>query len=636
MVGRVFWGAFICISVFNSAQGEPELWKANAVLIAGKSFSVTATFPLNIPNVVPDRFVAHLNLLNKTSTPKKWSFMPRPRAAKDNGEREWPYGAQGKILLDRNSQVYLLQKNLPLDVESDWSVQSGDAYSYEIVAYRGNQLLGASKPVEILATPNGEPDSIQLLAPASRSTESFLNTGRDDGPRKLFLVIPVFKELYNMNLAALLVAIANQDLHPFSPDHVHLVFNVNQTVETPQATRTENHETVEFLKALAHGEIPKVRSDDIFLKEASFRILAQGFQIHVVDHTNPGYPSRNIGRVRDDLIKYVFTRIGPEEHENTLIAWSDADSRESPHFLSSLHKTFCDPKIQYALLSLKFGTELGSSLQVFRRLITGDIAFAGYEFLDALQNRLPLSGGPRIIARASAFRAINGVPHSQIGEDRDTITKLHNKFPNGGTWLHQTPVEVSYRARTESYDGAYYLRHLNEPIELTSDDIRIFKKLEAKETQIRTDPNQNIYYKMRLFQLLAEREKAVRLRRALLLTIIHELKNENAIKTTSAKIGEGLFMSPDFSNYLRSVLETTPDALLAVDKVTEHFPHLLRIEPPFESVFHSRLLAITDTLHNIDRVERMLDHQAHPENIALCTNSLASMSLLDKALAMEP
>lgn len=432
----------------------------------------------------------------------------------------------------------------------------------------------------------------------SRFEFSLLHFPTQSRIKASWLVVPVYREFYNQNIGAFLLSIANQDFSRVSPQNVHVLFNVNHTEDVDKPVALENQETVSYLQELSQGRLPTVRKESRILRQAIAQIIASGIQIHVLDNTKPGYSQKNIGRVRNDAVTEILRRVPTSELDQTLVSQMDADSRVPSNYLTELVDAFQNPKLKYALLSLHFGTEMGSDLRTYRRMIVAEVSFAIYAFQDAFNDRNPLSGSPRIVATAEALKEVGGVPLKPVAEDTELVKMLRERFGGGGIWLHHLSVETSFRGRQDGYDASHYLRKMDDPVQLTW-ELKHLPDLERAENDLDATPILRQYRHDRLLHYLRKRETSTRVRLSWLRMLLDDLRSglENPFDHMDSSAQLSLFYSPQFPDYLAKALashQKNVDSTIA--SVIADFPHLLKVEPPYESIILARFVAATETL----------------------------------------
>jgi hypothetical protein len=298
---------------------------------------------------------------------------------------------------------------------------------------------------------------------------------------KIFMVAPVYREFYNGNLGRLLINLARQSIHPARPYTLDVFFVVNNTRQDRAEIRVENQETVAFLQTLAARQRPRVRADDVVNRRAIEETLSSPFRIHVLDLTNPGQETRNIGRVRNIGNRYALNQLTSLEKGHTVIAQMDTDTGLPFDYAERLQGAFAEGGFDYALLDLQFQTEPDSEFSIFRRAITGQLDWGVYDFVDAQRSRLPLSGTPRIVMRAYTLEAIGGIPEYSMGEDT-TLIRLLSESPHRGVFLSDLTVRPAYRGRDDGYDAAYFESQKYAPAEPASfiyDSLSDLEHLEA-------------------------------------------------------------------------------------------------------------------------------------------------------------
>jgi hypothetical protein len=278
---------------------------------------------------------------------------------------------------------------------------------------------------------------------------------------RLILVVPIYREFYNENIGRLLIALARQHVSQRRPLKIEVVLDVNNTADVAPEIRTENRETVAYLRELIRGGAPSVNTKHRDLELASRAVIASNLQLHVLDHTSPGYPDRNIGRVRDVANRYALSLIDTSELDTTVIAQLDGDCSPPVEYAAKIQSVFAYGEFSWAMLGLEYLVEPHSDPRLFKRHRVDSLDMAIWEFEAARKNTPPYSGSPRIAMRARTLKALGGIPHFSVGEDTELVRILRERFGSSGTAVVNLSVGTAYRGRVDSYDGAHFLQRID-------------------------------------------------------------------------------------------------------------------------------------------------------------------------------
>jgi hypothetical protein len=285
------------------------------------------------------------------------------------------------------------------------------------------------------------------------------------------LCVPVFDEPFSphgegqrdaddegVGITLLLLSLAEQkDIKPKEFEVIFLVNNSETDARAQTPAFRRNQETFETLSALSRGIIPshfceKTKADCQKILDAKIRIFA-------IDRFSTGRAFRwaNVGIARDALGLEALHRFEKIGCSNGIIVWTDADSLLSPDYLASLRKEYQrNPKLKGCGSRVSFhpARENESELLLFAASSANQNAQELCEKIWFYQNsgasiphRTPvLMGGSCLSAKASAFKAVGGIPHLRAAEDILFSKRLLELGPIGkspGT-VH-TPLRVSLR-----------------------------------------------------------------------------------------------------------------------------------------------------------------------------------------------
>ena len=327
-------------------------------------------------------------------------------------------------------------------------------------------------------------------------------------PQKIIVVVPVYRELYSGNLArnlqSLLRAAQAAQGRGMS---FHVLYLVNNSINVTRAVRLENQRAVAFLRPLSLRTVPAeslAEENPYLFKVAQECNQSQALQVHCLNLTSPGYRfHRNIGFLRDWGLRHALKHlISPKEDPfRVILAQMDADVTVSSTYFLSISEAMQRLRAQFGLLGLSLQLEPQSQPELVERYGVEQLRLAVYDFIHALDGGLPVSGTPRIVARASAMNKVGGVPYWEYGEDRELIRRLHKAYPEGGVYIGSEGVRANFRARKDGYDASLYLEQLTQP--LNSDP-----HITAKETVSGLEQSVVNYLE---FELKAYREGVLRL-----------------------------------------------------------------------------------------------------------------------------
>ncbi|MBY0370430.1 hypothetical protein K2X33_07070 [bacterium] len=411
---------------------------------------------------------------------------------------------------------------------------------------------------------------------------------------RFVVVVPIYQELYNQNIATLIKALYEQDFTSLGFSKIDVYFVVNHTVKADESVQIENQETIEFLTTLARGEIPRVHKFHEILKAVANMPTSDRLNIHVLDER--GKPSRNIGRIRDIGVKTVLASVPDDKLDSTLIAQMDGDT----HFLSTYARSVtaafeAEKSLQFALLNLFYADQPDSVARVYQRKITTDYSSIAHQFRTANGDDMPNGGGPRNVATAYALKTVGGVPHETVGEDIELTKRLKKRFPKRGRFL-PIPVFANFRAREGSYDGKSYLIHLDEPIEFTDYDLGSTPLLNSRVQEFQKTPLLKQFYEESLAVAASDYSKKVRQLRNLIRVIVDERQNKTHIMRPAEDF-PAILNNKWLYDLIDSLIEAhgnNDDLILGA--LTETFPYYLTQEPNDTLLTIFKLRAALQTL----------------------------------------
>ena len=272
--------------------------------------------------------------------------------------------------------------------------------------------------------------------------------------REVAVVTPVYRELLNLNLARFLLSAVRQDAVP-GLKRV-LVFVVNDEGSTSSAVRAENSITLSYLRALAQGHLsplglpPEIERAH---REAGEALLGSNWRLRVIDATNSPH-KQSIGELRDIGNADAMKNLDDEALKVTLLAQMDADCILPAAYLVRMVREFDEhSQLGFVQFGLENLIDDESPPRVTRRAIRSQLGLAAHDLRTQLAGELPLSGTPRTVLRASAFKRVGHFPWEAYAEDRALITRLReeNIF---GKFVPDVRVGNRVRGRPDGFDAA--------------------------------------------------------------------------------------------------------------------------------------------------------------------------------------
>ncbi len=329
--------------------------------------------------------------------------------------------------------------------------------------------------------------------------------------RHIYVVMPVYRELYNNNLAQRLCELAQQT---FMGERIPitLIAVVNHTAETPALVKQENHYTVEMLRALEQKQIPVFLPGQERLAVAAAAVAHSPLKLQVLTVMSPEYHQRNIGWVRNVGSQHVLSGIQGKadgQADHVAIAQMDADTRIPPFFAEVMQNIFSDSNVDYALLEMQLGMQSGSRPWLFKRWSYYALQYALSELTTALSGVLPNGGAPRIVTRASTLEQVGGVPEIDRGEDRLLTQHLKDQFR--GVYAVGLSVEPALRARPDGYDSAVYLHDKQDQLDHHG-FLMFAQRLYNQHTNLLSASNSESLWQDELDALLENRTQRIRQR----------------------------------------------------------------------------------------------------------------------------
>ncbi len=256
---------------------------------------------------------------------------------------------------------------------------------------------------------------------------------------RLFVVLPLYKELSNGNLARVIRCFLDQTATDFAL--VCVISNAPE--ESGNPIWQENLETVRVLREPPPGSI---------FAEARRR----GLQWIVLDHTQG--LERNIGNIRDLGAQEAIRRGA------TVLAMLDADSLVPPNYVETILREFSQNRLSSLFLSMRWIPQPGGSPELYRTHAR-DIYWSAWETFYAILLGEAIAGfaSPQIVVTAAALQKVGGVPKLPKREDvrlAELLTELGDNKRTSDLW-----VITQDRARVEGFSAARRLHELNENIE---------------------------------------------------------------------------------------------------------------------------------------------------------------------------
>jgi hypothetical protein len=414
----------------------------------------------------------------------------------------------------------------------------------------------------------------------------------------LAVVIPTYRELHSQNIGRLLSSFANQALTLGERPTLDLVFVVNNTADAGPNIVQENQRTVKFLEDLSARRVPEINELSNVLRKAYVDLEASpvAWKIHVLDFTNPGFESRNIGRIRDVGNQYVLEKLARAAPDDWVISQMDGDVYVSSNYISVTRRTFSDPHVQFALIDLKSSYEPDSSAEIFRRSILGQVDYSVYQFISTMNGQLPFSGSPRIISRGSALKKIKGVPHLTEGEDAELVRRLKAAFPKEGRFLTDVTAWANYRGRLDAFDASYYERTKHLPVELSDTARREKKNLENEEQKLQKNPALAKEYERKIALRMENHRQEVKRRLAGLKLMLKQVTEQKPVVC----LNDDPFLCTSWlPEVMQSSLKASRNNLEnAAERIAASFPHLLLIPEPEMVRLWARFVSMTEIVWN--------------------------------------
>lgn len=254
---------------------------------------------------------------------------------------------------------------------------------------------------------------------------------RFDPIHQFSIIVPTYRELYNGNIARLLLALQSQKI---DPSMVEIVFVVNNT---PAIARNVNNPIrIENQKTLAY--LASVKTP---------------FRVRTVDLSSEGIET-NMGILRQRGSEFAIrnSKVAPEKH---VILHMDADTVFEPSFLPGLFEIYSNYAFG-AVLVQRFHTLHPQAdefmMNTFYKFKFGD---SSYKMNQAGQYGLWGVATPQISSRASALLNAEGFPPIRQDEDFRFTTRLGKSTP----YFYTPDLRVTAldRARPDGFDAK--LRH---------------------------------------------------------------------------------------------------------------------------------------------------------------------------------
>ncbi len=246
--------------------------------------------------------------------------------------------------------------------------------------------------------------------------------------QKISMVIPVFKEFHNGNLARIVAQLKSQTVNP---GLFRLVVVVNNTKEV--AVNVNHPALIENKASLAW--LARVKSE-------------LPFEVVVVDRT--AGIERNIGRIRNEG---VFAALNSTDvpYRNHVIANMDADTLFPRDYFEGILAYYNNYSLDALFLARKLWLNPADRLELFQTYFDNQSDYHVFDLHQALGYPLDGVSTPQITARGSVLHELGAFPPLEAAEDLALAMKL---IEHRRTHAVDLVVMQQDRARPESYDGA--------------------------------------------------------------------------------------------------------------------------------------------------------------------------------------
>ncbi len=331
---------------------------------------------------------------------------------------------------------------------------------------RVSQLLKTLLLLVLLWTPNLHaqycPYNRLVRDPGHKALAEGVRAGVD--PHFISVVVPVYRELENGNIARYLESFTAQGAHAKQFELVMIVNNTPEAVAENSPVFQENQRTIQLLKYAGRetntppdffSSLPR------WQQEVVQRARAKELNIKIVDLSTAGI-EKSMGVIRDTGVQKTLESHKDIE-ENHIFAMMDADTLVNPGYIENIAAHFHDPKLNMLSLGRNWRVEAGSNPFVYQSSYQFRYGSALAGLKAAGQLHAEGGGGPQTIARAAAVKKVGGYMHIGGGEDG----MLSMDIMNLGQYRtpHDVQVFIGDRFRPDGYDAIYRQQGANYGVE---------------------------------------------------------------------------------------------------------------------------------------------------------------------------
>lgn len=415
---------------------------------------------------------------------------------------------------------------------------------------------------------------------------------------KFVMVVPAYRELYNQNIATMLLSLYEQDLRGLPFEKIDVWIVVNNVASAHGGIRIENRETIEFLNAVSNSQPTRVNKEHRLLREVLRLPIAEKLNIHVIDQSEPGNLERNIGAVRDAGVRAALEAYKGLNLTRILIAHMDADTVFNANYVRSIVDAFTIKKLKFGLLNMSYTDQLDSEPKVYQRKITADYQIAAHSFRLARDGAMPVGGTPRIVSTADALVKVKGVPHETVGEDWALIENLKKAYPTKGLFL-DIPVYAKFRAREDGYDAAIYLQDIDEPVQFTAWQLETTELLDETERWLAKGPILRTLYEEAYANHVQQHRLATLRLKSLVGLYVHD-QTLGGLTVIPSRSYPALLENSWFKELVTAEMKRSgSDIHRIILRLEKEFPYFFAEPAPMEISVIARLEAATEALLSV-------------------------------------
>lgn len=244
---------------------------------------------------------------------------------------------------------------------------------------------------------------------------------------KLSIVVPVYRELYNGNIARMLNSLGRQSLTeiPFE-----VVFVVNNSPDI--ASRSQHPIFVENMRSIE------------VLKKAKTK-----FGIKVIDRVQTGI-ERNMGVLRRIGVRAAIESSGVP-HDQHIVVQMDADTVYKSEFLQRVYEMFSASEVETVFFQRSYVLPESADDLMFRTFYKYSLGQIRYSLWQALSYAQVGVATPQITSLASAYLKVGGFPDLAISEDFALTQRLAEN--TNYIFTGNSKVYVQDRARVDGFDA---------------------------------------------------------------------------------------------------------------------------------------------------------------------------------------